>query len=127
MSFDFLNFTKNGLQFLNRIFSQQPNVDLDDELGTPVDEEEGDICIDRESDVDLEENRDDIDLDLVEGSNTDPEPQAGADGEFPWSGELHDIAVELFSSRTGPKIRPSTLPQICGKPHFWPLRKIPQV
>ena len=23
--------------------------------------------------------------------------------------------------------RPSTLPQICGKPHFWPLRKILQV
>ena len=72
MSTDFLNFTKNDLQFFNPICSQQPNVDLDDELRTPVDEEEGDI--DRESDVDLEENRDDIDLDLVEGSDTDPEP-----------------------------------------------------
>ena len=90
------------LQFFNRICSQQPNVDLEDELGTSVDEEEG--AIDRESDVDLEENRDDIDSDLDEGSDTDPEPQAGADGEFPWSGELHDIAVELFTSRTGPKI-----------------------
>ena len=102
MSSDFLNFIKNGLQFFNRICSQQPNVDLDDELGTPVDEEEGDI--DRESDLNLEENRDDIVLDLVEGSDTDPAPQAGADEEFPWSGELHDIAVELFTSRTGPKI-----------------------
>ena len=91
-----------AFNFLNRICSQQPNVDLDDELGTSVDEEEGDI--NRESDVDLEENRDDIDSDLDEGSETDPEPQAGADGEFPWSGELRDIAVELFTSRTGPKI-----------------------
>ena len=87
---------------MNRICSQQPNVDLDDELGTSVDDEEGDI--DRESDVYLEENRDDIDSDLDEGSDTDPEPQAGADGEFPWSGELHDIAVKLFTSRTGSKI-----------------------
>ena len=81
MSSDFLNFTKKGFNFFNRICSQQPNVDLEDELGPSVDEEEG--AIDRESDVDLEENRDDIDSDLDEGSDTDPEPQAGADGEFP--------------------------------------------
>ena len=80
MSSDFLNFTKNGLQFLNRICSQQPNIDLDDELGTPVDEEEGDI--DRESDVNLEENRDDIDVDLVEGSDTVQSPKQGLMGSF---------------------------------------------
>ena len=32
-----------AFNFLNYICSQQPNVDLDDELGTSVDEEEGDI------------------------------------------------------------------------------------
>ncbi|KAK3789328.1 hypothetical protein RRG08_001716 [Elysia crispata] len=92
-----------AFNFLNRICSQQPGVDVDDGLGTPVDEEEGDI--DQESDIDLEENRDEIDSDLdLEDSDTDPEPLAGADGVFPWSDDLHDVEVGLFTSGTGPKI-----------------------
>ena len=38
-----------AFNFLNRICSQQTDVDLDDDLGTSVDGEEGDI--DRENDV----------------------------------------------------------------------------
>ncbi|GFS02167.1 zinc finger CCHC domain-containing protein 4 [Elysia marginata] len=49
------------------------DVDVEDDLGTSVDEEEGDI--DKESDVDLEENRDDVESDLDEGSKTESEPR----------------------------------------------------
>ncbi|GFR91536.1 hypothetical protein ElyMa_000845800 [Elysia marginata] len=49
------------------------NVDVEEDLGTSVDEEEGDI--DKESDVDLEENRDDVESDLDEGSKTESEPR----------------------------------------------------
>ena len=43
--------------------SQHPNLDLDDDIGTSVDAEEGDI--DRESDVEyLGENKNDVEDDL---------------------------------------------------------------
>ena len=90
-----------AFNLLNYSCSQQPNVDLDDELGTSVDEEEGDI--DKESDVDLEENRDDIDSELDEGSDTDPEPQAGADGEFPCQASCMILQLSFLPAEQVPK------------------------
>ncbi|GFR82719.1 PiggyBac transposable element-derived protein 4-like [Elysia marginata] len=95
------------------------DVDVEDDLGTSVDEEEGDI--DKESDVDLEENRDDVESDLDEGSNTEFEPRERGDGEFPWSETLHDVEVELFTNRTGPKVENFDLEYSCDPIEFFKL------
>ncbi|KAK3793949.1 hypothetical protein RRG08_023044 [Elysia crispata] len=55
----------------------------------------------RDLDLDLENNDDDLELDLPSGS----EDETGSAEEFLWSPTLHEVEIDLFTSRTpGPKL-----------------------
>lgn len=103
-----------AFNFLNRICSQQANVDLD-EIGTSVDPEEGND-LDNESDIDFDEQNagvnEDLDLDDDDGSdeqNIDLESQVDNRDDFAWSTTLNDVLIEPFTSRIGPKLENTEL------------------
>ena len=96
-----------AFNFLNRLRNlSSPEVREEDE-GSPVDEEEGDV--DAESDIEFEcgdgesgeesDGTEGLDLDL----DLDPSNEE-QNGPFPWSSTLHNVEVELFTQRTGPNL-----------------------
>ena len=96
-----------AFNFLNRLRNlSSPEVREEDE-GSPVDEEEGDV--DAGSDIEFEcgdgesgeesDGTEGLDLDL----DLDPSNEE-QNGPFPWSSTLHNVEVELFTQRTGPNL-----------------------
>ncbi|GFN87960.1 hypothetical protein PoB_001446600 [Plakobranchus ocellatus] len=104
-----------AFNFMQSLVRQSIDTDTNVNLGTSVDEEEGDI--EDKSDVEFGET-DGLDLHLdqeqgpADNENLDQDfdpDNAGVDleatDEFQWSDNLKDVVeIEMFTSRVGPKL-----------------------